>query len=98
MEAAAEEKRAFKHMIWPGVLLGIWLVVSPFILNYTRVPVAMWNSIAVGVVVALTAYAMKGDEEKARAAGCDGYITKPIDTRKLPIQIREYLDSAPQHR
>ena len=45
------------------------------------------------IVVALTAYAMKGDEEKARAAGCDGYITKPIDTRTLPTQIREYLDS-----
>jgi CheY-like chemotaxis protein len=44
------------------------------------------------VVVALTAYAMKGDEEKARAAGCDGYITKPIDTRKLVPRIRELLD------
>ena len=42
-------------------------------------------------VVALTAYAMKGDEEKARAAGCDGYITKPIDTQALPGLIAEYL-------
>ena len=43
------------------------------------------------VIVALTAYAMKGDEEKAFAAGCDGYITKPIDTRKLPGQVAEIL-------
>ena len=35
------------------------------------------------VIIALTAYAMKGDEQKARAAGCDGYISKPIDTRTI---------------
>src|SRR3981081_4565771 len=34
-------------------------------------------------VVAVTSYAMKGDEQKALDAGCDGYITKPIDTRGL---------------
>jgi len=43
------------------------------------------------IIIALTAYAMKGDEEKARAAGCDGYITKPIDTRTFVEQIRQYL-------
>lgn len=43
------------------------------------------------VVVALTAYAMKADEEKARAAGCDGYIAKPIDTQTFPAQIARYL-------
>ena len=43
-------------------------------------------------VVALTAFAMKGDEQKAREAGCDGYITKPIDTRTLGKRVREYLD------
>jgi two-component system, cell cycle response regulator DivK len=42
-------------------------------------------------ILALTAYAMKGDEEKALAAGCDGYITKPIDTQTLPDIIRKYL-------
>lgn len=43
------------------------------------------------VIVALTAYAMKGDEEKAIAAGCDGYITKPIDTNALPKRVAEIL-------
>ena len=42
-------------------------------------------------IVALTALAMKGDEQKALNAGCDGYITKPIDTRKLAIQVAEIL-------
>lgn len=43
------------------------------------------------VILALTAYAMKGDEQKARSAGCDGYIAKPIDTRALPNIIAEHL-------
>jgi CheY-like chemotaxis protein len=38
-------------------------------------------------VVALTAFAMKGDEQKAIQAGCDGYIPKPIDTRVLAAQV-----------
>jgi CheY-like chemotaxis protein len=38
-------------------------------------------------VVLLTAHAMKGDEEKARDAGCVGYITKPIDTRTFAATV-----------
>src|SRR5437773_9245568 len=43
-------------------------------------------------ILGLTAYAMKGDEEKILAAGCDGYIAKPIDTRTLPRVIGHYLE------
>ncbi len=42
-------------------------------------------------VVALTAFAMNGDEQRAVEAGCDGYITKPIDTRAFGGRVREYL-------
>ena len=42
-------------------------------------------------IIGLTSYAMQGDEEKALAAGCTGYITKPIDTRKFLETVSEYL-------
>lgn len=43
-------------------------------------------------IVAVTAYAMKGDEQKALDAGCDGYIAKPIDTRTLVAVLAGYID------
>jgi diguanylate cyclase (GGDEF)-like protein len=42
-------------------------------------------------IVALTASVMKGDSERAIAAGCDGYLQKPIDVERFPHQIREFL-------
>jgi two-component system cell cycle response regulator DivK len=42
-------------------------------------------------ILAATAYAMAGDEAKAIAAGCDGYITKPIDIRVLLKTVEKYL-------
>jgi two-component system, cell cycle response regulator DivK len=53
-----------------------------------------WDSSLRNVpIVALTASAIKGDEQIARAAGCDGYITKPIDTRTFVGLVREYADA-----
>jgi len=43
-------------------------------------------------IVAFTASAIKGDEEIARASGCDGYVTKPINTRTLASILRGYLN------
>ena len=45
-------------------------------------------------VVGLTANAMKGDEEIALNAGCDGYLTKPIDTRTFIAAVNKFITSA----
>ena len=42
-------------------------------------------------IIAVTSYALSGDEAKARAAGCDGYVTKPFSPRQLLTKVREYL-------
>jgi len=43
-------------------------------------------------IIALTANVMRGDRERTLAAGCDGYIQKPIDVDTLPTQIAQYLE------
>jgi CheY-like chemotaxis protein len=43
------------------------------------------------IIVAITAYALSGDERKALDAGCEGYVPKPIDTRELPKLVARLL-------
>lgn len=49
-------------------------------------------------IVAVTAYAMKGDEERVRAAGCDGYLVKPIDTHTLPQVVGSFVEGAERRK
>lgn len=48
-------------------------------------------------VIALTAFAMAGDEARIRAAGCDGYMAKPIDYKQFLVEVRRWLDSGAMH-
>ena len=43
-------------------------------------------------VIAMTSHAMKGDRKRALTAGCSEYVTKPIDTRKLPKLIARFME------
>jgi two-component system, cell cycle response regulator DivK len=42
-------------------------------------------------IIAVTSYALSGDEAKTRAAGCDGYVAKPFSPRQLLAKIREFI-------
>ena len=43
-------------------------------------------------IIAVTSYALSGDEERARAASCDGYVAKPCSTRHLLAKIGQFLE------
>jgi two-component system cell cycle response regulator DivK len=45
-------------------------------------------------IVALTSFAMRGDQENILAAGFDGYLSKPISTRELPGLVKRWLEEA----
>ena len=44
-------------------------------------------------IIAVTSYALSGDEAKSRNSGCDGYVAKPIDTRAFPGLLEHYFES-----
>ena len=45
-------------------------------------------------IIAVTSYALSGDDARARAAGCDGYVAKPFSPRELLAKVREFLPNA----
>ena len=49
-------------------------------------------------IIAVTAYAMKGDKEKVIEAGCDAYLSKPVNTRELPGLVAEMLSGGQWER
>lgn len=49
-------------------------------------------------VIAVTAFAMKGDEERIRAAGCEDYLSKPISVTKFIAMVKRYLESPSMER
>ena len=49
------------------------------------------SALAAIPIIAVTSYALAGDDGKARAAGCDDYVAKPFSPRQLLAKIREYL-------
>ena len=53
-----------------------------------RIKADAWRSIP---IIAVTSYALSGEEKKARAAGCDDYVPKPFSPRQLLAKIRHYL-------
>jgi len=54
---------------WIGIILGIWLIIAPFVLRYQHVTNAMWNDIILGVLVAVTSYILSADMRRTNVGG-----------------------------
>ncbi|HUJ29621.1 MAG TPA: response regulator [Myxococcales bacterium] len=94
--AGGEEARARVRAVRPAMVLMDLQLPEVDGLQLTR-EIKADPELRETIVVAVTSYAMKGDREKALAAGCDGYVTKPIDTRALPQEIAQRLEKRAAH-
>lgn len=89
--SAAEAKELLRHRLPDLILMDIQMPGMDG-LTFTRL-LKQDPAYAQLRIVALTAFAMKGDDNKALDAGCAGYITKPIETRKLAALVAGFLHS-----
>lgn len=72
------------------ILMDIQL---PEISGYDLIRMMKEDSTTVSIpIIAITAFAMKGDEEKIRQSGCDDYLSKPISVGKFFQTVHKYLD------
>lgn len=78
-----------KHQMPDIILMDIQL---PGIDGLTLVKKIKADAITKDIpIIAVTAYAMKGDEQKFLETGCDAYVSKPINTQELPLVIEKYI-------
>lgn len=54
---------------WIGIILGIWLIIAPFVLQYQNITNAMWNDIILGVLVVASSYLLSTDVRKTSVGG-----------------------------
>jgi CheY-like chemotaxis protein len=86
----AETALEFAHQFQPDLLIFDVQLPEMSGLELTR----RFRSVRVGkraCIISVTSYAMESDRERAFAAGCDGYITKPIDTRTFANEVLQIM-------
>lgn len=90
--ANAEVVRPLLEQFKPRIILMDLLLPGMDGLELTRLLKADPQTADI-VILAVTALAMRGDDEKALAAGCDGYVTKPIDRKALLLLLQKHMGS-----
>lgn len=91
--ASAPEARAELEICRPDLILMDVQLPGLDGLSFTR-ELKSGSDTAAIPVVALTAHAMSGDRATALESGCDGYISKPIDTHTLAAEVGKYIERA----
>jgi len=93
--ANAEEAQATLRSCNPGIILMDLQLPGMDGLELTR-RLKRDPKTAGITIIAVTAYAMKNDDQRALASGCDDYVTKPIDVDTLPVLVSAWFEKRAQ--